>query len=121
MVAFAMVVVSRCAASTLCPTDGELKAALYARVDQEIADYAANERRKNPDLSVLAHPIPIRSVRNVHCGSPAASEPQSINCSFTAQAGNTVTFETAKLTKRNGEWVILDALTVTRRTAKAKR
>lgn len=33
MFAFAMAAVSRCAVSTLCPTDGELKAALYARID----------------------------------------------------------------------------------------
>lgn len=120
MFAFAIAVVSRCAVSALCPTDADLKAALYAQVDQDIADYIADEQRRNPKEYVVAHPVPIRSIRDVHCGSPTPSEPQSIHCSFTFKTGNSVTFETAKLTQRDSEWVILDELTVTRSTDKAK-
>lgn len=86
----------------------------------EIAGYVAAEQRKNPNMSVLAHPIPIRSIRNVHCGSATPSEPQAINCSFTMEVGNSVTFETAKLAQRDSQWVIIDALTVSRQTAKAR-
>jgi hypothetical protein len=93
---------SRCAVDDLCPTDGELLAAVRQRAAERGPDNA------EPNVIVLVEPYNASAVSDVHCGDVLDEDPGSINCSFTLRYPRTVVFRIARLSERNGRWVITD-------------
>jgi hypothetical protein len=96
---------SRCAVADLCPTDRELLAAVRQR-----ADAVASHSRDNADPNevVLVERYNASAVSDVHCGDALEEDAGSTNCSFTLLYARSVIFRIARLSQRNGHWVITE-------------
>jgi len=109
-----MAQVSRCAVASLCPTDEQIRDAIYLDIGQEAHAWADAQRAANPKDSIIADVIAIRQVANVHCGERIADEPSAVNCSFTYLQGHHIIYEVAKLTWDGRVWTVLGKMTVSR-------
>ena len=115
MIAFVMAQVSRCAVASLCPSDDDLKTAIYNRTNAAIPAIARESEADNPGDVVLIHPTIIKGIQNVHCGEATAEKPATISCSFTVTYPSAVYYEIAELTRSNGQWTIIGTHAVLRK------
>lgn len=110
--------ISRCASPDLCPTDAELSAALRLEAEKMAAAFALAEHGGH---WVSVHPLPIRGLRDVHCGEALYDDPHGMNCSFTVRYPRSTAFAIARLAREGGRWVIADYHEVRRARGKAGR
>ena len=115
MIAFVLAGVSRCAVASLCPSDDDLKAAIYNRTNEAIPAIARDSEADNPGEVVLIHPTIIKAIRDVHCGGPLPEKPVTISCSFTVTYPSAVFYEIAELTRNESRWTIVGAHAVIRK------
>lgn len=117
--------VSRCALLSLCPTNEDIRAALYditwkAASAQAAASQVAS-RVKHPDDIVLVDLKKIGRVDDVHCGDKSARDAMSVTCSFTVSLSNQVTYQIAEMARREGRWTIVGSLSVVRKVGHRRR
>src|SRR5438093_13599042 len=106
MIAVFMAQVGRCAVAALCPTDDDLKAALYEHASEATQALANEYYAQNPQDILFFHPTVIRDIRDVHCGEPSSERQMTINCSLTVIYPSAVYYEVVKLTHGNGKWTM---------------
>jgi hypothetical protein len=116
-----MAQVSRCAIASMCPTDQDLKEAIYDRTAEAAAKWTNAYRAEHPDEIVWADPLVIGKISNVHCGDKSLDEPGTVNCSYSVMRASNIVYVVAKMTLRDGRWTILDELAVTRRSRSRPR
>jgi hypothetical protein len=106
--------ISRCAVSTLCPTDADLIAAVRSRDGafvQAVSEQAASE---SPGDVVLVHSERIHRIADVLCGEELPDETPTITCKFTVRYWSRDAYQVAKLRRKNDKWEIAEALMVMR-------
>src|SRR4051794_4762226 len=97
-----MTQISRCAVASLCPSDGDLKAAVYERTNAVIPAIANELHARNPEMVISIHAMAASAIQDVHCGEASSETAGTVTCNFTVKYRRFVHFETAKLTRRDG-------------------
>jgi hypothetical protein len=115
VIAFVLAGISRCAVAPLCPSDDELKAAIWDRTNAIIPEITRQSEADNPGQVVHIHPTVIKSIRDVHCGAPEPDKPATIACSFTVTYPSSVSYQIAVLSRNDGRWAIVAAHAVSRK------
>lgn len=109
---FMLASVTRCAVSSLCPTDAEIMRAVGGS-DSARAEAVADEAAQRGEL-VLTHAERIRRVSDTICGDALPGDGLTITCKFTVRYWSRDAYQVAKLAKRGDGWELTEALVVTR-------
>ena len=118
IVSLILAAASRCAVSTLCPTDEQLISAVRNRDYAFAESVIKNSARYDPDNITMINTQPIRRISRIVCSDALPNEspgnPTTINCAFVIRYWTRDSHTVAKLIYEDGIWEIRDSLSVTR-------
>lgn len=106
-----LVVASRCADLTVCPSDSELISALIA-YDENIRKLTVDTAAQKGELvlfHLLQNPY---GLKDVNCGERELGESSTVTCGFTAKYTTHDVHQVVKLMRQNGTWRIVEGAAV---------
>ncbi|RIA37706.1 hypothetical protein DFR49_3594 [Hephaestia caeni] len=89
-------------------------AAVKAWDDDLVYALSAQASVDHPDEITMIHTMLIDGVSDVICGDALPGDSPMVTCRFTIRYGTRNSYQVARLQKKDGGWVIDDALVVTR-------